>query len=135
MEPILMICLGLVCAGLGAVVGALTERTKERKDIMAKVSALAGLLTPIIGGLTDVATAVADVGPQLEKAKAEIIAAMGGEAEIPEEAMEKLNQLGVLAEGLKTSAAALKTTSQALDDLNADAPAPGGETPAPGSDN
>ena len=95
-----------------------------------KINELAGVLTPIVEGLNEVSKAVADVGPQLEKAKGEIIEAMGGTGEIPVEAMEKIGQLSAIAEGLKASAAALKTTSQALDDLNPDAPTT--ETPANG---
>lgn len=130
MDLIDLICLGLVCAGLGAVVGALTEKRNKESIVIMKINELAGVLTPIVEGLNEVSKAVADVGPQLEKAKGEIIEAMGGTGEIPVEAMEKIGQLSAIAEGLKASAAALKTTSQALDDLNPDAPTT--ETPANG---
>lgn len=86
----------------------ITNQTNQRK-VMAKVSELSGKLDPIIASLEA-------VGAQLEKAKVEIIVALGGEAEIPAEALAKLEQLGTIAETLKTA-------SQALDDLNPDAPA------------
>lgn len=76
---------------------------------MAKLSTLEGKLDNIV-------TALNGVGEQLNKAKAEIIAALG-DVEIPSGAMLKLDALDVLAVNLRAA-------SQALDDLNADAPAP-----------
>jgi len=88
------------------------------KNIMAKLSELGGLLAPIAEGLQAAVDAVSSVGPQLEKAKVEIIAAMGGEAEIPAEALAKLQLMSDLANSLKTAGEGLKQTAQALDDLN-----------------
>ncbi len=87
-----------------------TKTQKLLIQIMAKLSELEAIVAPI-------AETLAAVGPQLEKAKAEIIAALGGEAEIPAAALEKLN-------ALSTMATAIKTAAQSLDDLNPDAPTP-----------
>lgn len=74
---------------------------------MAKIDQLADLLSPVVDTLQAVAT-------QLDKAKDEIVAALGG-TEIPQAAMDKINQLSSLG-------ATLKTASQTLDDLNPDQP-------------
>lgn len=112
------ICLMLAGAIVGVAIHALTTTHKERQDMARKLSELSELLTPIVGALQAAVEPLSQVGPQLEKAKLEIIAALGGEAEIPAEALAKLQVIGDLATGLKTQGEALKAVSQALDDLN-----------------
>ena len=97
--------------------GWIAWRTNERLEQMPTLNELEGLLAPIVEGLEV-------TGKQLDKAKTEIIAALGGPAQIPVGALEKLQQLSTLA-------LALKGASQALDDLNPDAPEATPETPAP----
>ncbi len=84
---------------------------------MPKVNDLETLLEPIV-------TALGDVGTQLEKARVEIVAALGGTGEIPAGALAKINSLATLS-------TALKGASQALDDLNPDGSGDGGPTPTP----
>jgi hypothetical protein len=43
-----LICLGLVCAGLGAVVGALTNNKREGRNIMSKLNELATTLNGLV---------------------------------------------------------------------------------------
>lgn len=119
---IIEICMMLAGLIVGMAIHALTTTRKERKEMAKKLSELNELLTPIAGGLQAAVEALGQVGPQLEKAKTEIIAALGGEAEIPAEALAKLQLIGELAAGLKTQGESLKAVSQALDDLNPDAP-------------
>ena len=59
----------------------------------------------------ELAQALDDLGAQLNKALAEIIAAIQNVDNIPQDIIDKLN--------------AAKATAQALDDLNPDAPPPG----------
>jgi len=81
---------------------------------MPKVNELETLLDPIV-------TALDDVGTQLEKARQEILGALGS-VEIPAGALEKINRLATLS-------TALKGASQALDDINPDGSGDGGQTP------
>ncbi len=82
------------------------NQTKNHQENMGKLSTLEQQLDPIVSVLND-------VGTQLEKARQEILAALG-DVEIPAAAQAKLD-------GLATFATALKGASQALDDINPDA--------------
>lgn len=93
--------------------------------IMAKLSELGATLDPIVAQLTDVSTTLGNVGTQLDKARAEIIAAItANDPEVPQAVLDKVNALSTLSAGLANASAALKATSQSLDDLNPDAPTP-----------
>ena len=82
---------------------------------MSKLSELSAQLTPIVDAL-------GTVGTQLEKATAEILAAVtGNDPEVPAEVTDKIAALGSIA-------TALKAAAQKLDDLNTDAPT---EPPTP----
>lgn len=85
------------------------------------MSELADRLQPIVDGLKATSDGLTDVGTQITKATAEIIAALAN-TQIPEDAKAKLDSLSALGDALKTQAAGLKTASQALDDLNPDTP-------------
>ena len=88
---------------------------RNQNEHMAKLSELGAALTPIVDALNG-------VGAQLEKATAEILAAVtGNDPEVPAEVTDKIVALGTIA-------TALKAASQKLDDLNTDTPAP---EPAP----
>ena len=77
------------------------------------------------GLLQNVLDAFAPLPVQIEKVKQEIIAALGGVAQIPVGAQQKI-------EALSTLAAVVKQGLQAIDDLNPDQPAePPVEPPTP----
>lgn len=117
--------LALTCAVMTAVAMLVSATQKQKDSIMADINEqLKTLLTPIAEDLSAAAESVASVGPQLEKAKNEIIAALGGSTSLSPEVLEKFAALGVIAGNLKTAGVALKGTSQALDDLNADETTP-----------
>lgn len=101
----------------------LAELRKTKLEIMAKVSELKDLLTPIKDALTEAAGSLAQVGPQLDKATKEIIDALGKlDVDLPEEVTSAIADIGTIASGLKATGSSLKTASQTLDDLNPDAP-------------
>ena len=97
----------------------LIQQQQHDKKYMAGINTLEEKLAPIV-------TALEGVGVQLNKAKDEIIKALGGIGTIPAGALAKIEQLGTIA-------VALKAASQGLDELNDDEPvAPPAEPPAQG---
>lgn len=120
-----LICLGLVCAGLGAVVGALTNNKRESNIMATKVSQLAEKLGELTVAaqlneerLGKVVTEVKGLREDFDKLKESL-----GDVEIPGLAQE-------LLDNLTNRIAAIGERIKEVDEVNPDAPTP--ETPANG---
>lgn len=116
---LIWICLGLVCAGVGAAAGALTDGKKERKLVMKKISELSTTLNGL----------VLKAEAQLEKADKVIaeVAKLRGDFEALKESLEDVEIPAEAEAKLVDLEARLDTIAakwQAADEVNPDAPAP-----------
>ena len=96
------ICLCLFCAGFGAWLGSETQQNKTEKNIMAKLSELAGSLRSSLALSDKVLSEVSKLSADFEALKAQL-----ADVEIPAEASVALD--------------AINSKLAALDALNADA--------------
>jgi len=114
LQAIELICLGLVCAAIGAAVGALTETSKERKNIMAEINALIALAR--------------ENNEQAKKIRAEVIGmkdALTARITALEEQIRQLNITPEQLAALETELTGAKDVIAEIDALNPDATAPG----------
>lgn len=114
-----MICFGLVCAGVGAVLGALTDRTKERTDMAKKISELSSTLNGLVlkaeAQLEKADKVIAEVSTL--RSEFEALKASLEDVDLPEEAEEKLVALDARLDAIAAKWAA-------ADEVNPDATAP-----------
>lgn len=101
------------------------------KGIHMDMQALATALTGVQNTLTTIADDDSNIVDQLNKAKDEIVAAVGGSGQTTPEVDAIVANLQAIADTLSTRQDSIKSVAQNLDDLNPDAPPAPAPEPAP----
>lgn len=119
MNALELICLGLVCAAIGAVVGAVTEKQNEERNIMSKLNELATTLNGLVAKAEKQIETSGKVLDEVTKLRTDFDALKGTleNVDLPAEAEAALVALGARLDAVAGKLAA-------VDAVNPDATAP-----------